>query len=189
MIPNVNLLPEYRSQSSLPYYLFIIGFIICIVLMLAIGGFFIHYKNQLSTAEEEYERLLSEKEMREQLLADLEAAQEETLAGAVRFAEQYLVPASPLIDEFESLLPNTSFLQDYRYDYGEVNITTLHDNKTDIATYTDRLVMSEFMSDVMLNNIEAVGLIDFEDDDLYHEATHLIEINRFRLMKEVANHE
>src|SRR5690625_1471160 len=189
MLPEINLLPKYQRHSSLSYILFLIGMIVSVILFVTLAIFYFNYNGKLNEAEKQFNRLEQEKEILEQQLASLEANQEETLEGAVRFAKQFVLPASPLIDEFVMQLPQDSYLTSYDYNYGSVQIQSQHANKSDVATYVNNLVTSEFMKDVKLNEVDANELIGANHDRYMYKAFQSIEIDRMRLIEEVDHHE
>lgn len=192
MLPEINLLPDYERHSSISYVLFIVGIIIGLILFITLAIFYFNFKGKLTSAEEEYAQLVQEKEILEQQIVTLEESHEETLEGAISFAEQFILPASPLVEELVLQLPNDSYLSSYEYSYGSVQITSQHENKGDVATYVDNLVTSELMKDVKLDRVETFGLIDMEDleqENNYYEAIHSIQIDRTHLVEEVQNDE
>ncbi|QGS69019.1 hypothetical protein CV093_13240 [Oceanobacillus sp. 143] len=96
-----------------------------------------------------------------------------TLEGAIAYAEQYVVPTSTLVDEFIVLLPESSYLSYFLYDYETVQVETQFEVLTDTANYVEALTNSAYMKNVVIDEVET---FDHETEDIDEEMDRRYEV-------------
>lgn len=184
MLPDINLLPKKERQSSFYFYLFIGLIIIC----LAFAGFtiFAHFqtKSQLKQVEEA-QSTLSEKETTLQAeKTNLMQPTENTLEQEIERTEKHVFSTSVLINHLLASLPAHSYLSEYRYTFGTVQLKADFETMQDISTYTEDLLASPFVTNVKVQEVQAERLRDdgetgratIEDINEYYEKTPRYEV-------------
>ncbi|RDW21568.1 PilN domain-containing protein [Oceanobacillus chungangensis] len=193
MKPEVNLLPKYERYNNVPFILFFIGLIICLLLGGSLIYFYVTTNAELTEAEANVSQLTEEKTLLEARVNALNTSDSSTLEGAITYAEQYVVPTSKLIEEFMVLLPENSYLSDLNYDFETVQIETQFETITDSADYVEALTNSAYMENVVINQVETfeheTGEADDEIKDQYniiprYHAYYSLEVNKSELVKE-----
>lgn len=182
MLVEINLLPPYKREQSLPFILWILCSVIGFILLILVAIFSFQLNEKLKAAESIEQQLIAEKEILEQEIITLESNQKDTLEEAVLFARQYVLPTTPLLEEFIFQLPEDSFLKAYDYYYDGVRIRVEHDNMPSVASFISNLVASDFFKDVKLNNVVANEVSELH---LTYDASYDVTINRYRFIQEV----
>ncbi|RDW16339.1 hypothetical protein CWR48_16985 [Oceanobacillus arenosus] len=154
MKPEVNLLPKYERYNNVPFILFIIGLVICLLLAGALIYFYVTTKGELNDAEANVSQLTDEKTLLEARVNALNTNDSATLASAIDYAEKFKVPTSKLVDEFMELLPDHSYLSYLLYDYETVQLETQFEVLTNTAYYVDALTNSPYMENVVVDKVE-----------------------------------
>lgn len=195
MKPQVNLLPKYEKYSNLAYIIFIILLVLLIVLSGVLTYFLIKERSTLEEKKAEISRLSDEKSI---LLAQISSAEETettSIVDAVDFAKSQAVPVSKLVDELVELLPENSYLVNYRYDYESVTIDTHFETMTDVAEYMELLTNSHYLLDAKVEYIDTQEVEETEDQEKTEEeseypilpryqTTYSMDVNQQELMKE-----
>lgn len=172
MLPDINLIPKYERENSLPYILFISGLIICLLLFIALIFFYFHTKTNLADAQEQLNELNDEKMILEEKLASLDSDNEtQSIKDVVTYLDKHIVPTSYLIDELLDQLPNNGYLSNFNYDYQSVEVETQLETMSDVASYVNNLNQSDFITDVQVNEMGTFELEeegkDADMDDFY----------------------
>jgi len=190
-LPDINLLPTYERRGEGAPIVFYLFFFITIASFILIGVFYFIYKNNLETAETEYDTLQAEEESLEAELASLDIAEGESHRSAVEFVENQIYETSELITRLDDLLPRDSYLNHYTYRTDETSISAHFDSLETVAAYTTELNEDELFLDVKLLNINNVRQSDDEEDSEteYYEGDYDIQVNRQLLKKESKNDE
>lgn len=156
---DINLLPKYERESSSLFYLFIALLLITLLSYVMISFYYFTTKSKLANAELEYAELNEKVELLQTQLNELET-EEGNLDRAVAFVENYNIPTSILIDELVELLPDHSYLKEYRYQTREVNLETHFELLDDTALYTTNLLTSNYIRDTKVDYIKTFTLKD-----------------------------
>ncbi|AXI09690.1 hypothetical protein CUC15_12485 [Oceanobacillus zhaokaii] len=173
MKPEVNLLPKYERYNNVPFILFIIGLVVCLLLSGTLICFYVTTNGELTKAEANVSQLTEEKTLLEARVNILNTNDSSTLEGAIAYAEQYVVPTSTLVDEFIVLLPESSYLSYFLYDYETVQVETQFEVLTDTANYVEALTNSAYMKNVVIDEVET---FDHETEDIDEEMDRRYEV-------------
>lgn len=164
-LPEINLLPEYRRDShllSIVYYIFIALILLSFV---ALGYFYFSTKSKFETLSQEATELTEKRDLLAAEKEELESDDGSAYEQAVRFAQNYAVPTSKLIDELNHLLPENSYLSDYSYRSSEVTILSHFETLDKVAQYTNLLNRSDYISDAKVNSINTFSLKKEETEE------------------------
>ena len=164
-LPEINLLPEYRRDShllSIVYYIFIALILLSFV---ALGYFYFSTKSKFETLSQEATELTEKRDLLAAEKEELESDDGSAYEQAVRFAQNYAVPTSKLIDELNHLLPDNSYLSDYSYRSSEVTILSHFETLDKVAQYTNLLNRSDYISDAKVNSINTFSLKEEETEE------------------------
>lgn len=164
-LPEINLLPEYRRDShllSIVYYIFIALILLSFV---ALGYFYFSTKSKFETLSQEATELTEKRDLLAAEKEELESDDGSAYEQAVRFAQNYAVPTSKLIDELNHLLPENSYLSDYSYRSSEVTILSHFETLDKVAQYTNLLNRSDYISDAKVNSINTFSLKEEETEE------------------------
>lgn len=164
-LPEINLLPEVRQESSLQAMLFLIFVALIVVSFIVMGYLYFSTNSKLSSAQSETSELSDERDTLLIRKASLEADEGSAYEQAVSFAEHYAIPTSYLITELNRLLPDDSYLQDYSYSNSEVKIVSHFETLDTLANYTTKLTNSEYITDTKVESINTFTLKEEEADD------------------------
>ena len=196
-LPEINLLPEYRRDShllSIVYYIFIALILLSFV---ALGYFYFSTKSKFETLSQEATELTEKRDLLAAEKEELESDDGSAYEQAVRFAQNYAVPTSKLIDELNHLLPENSYLSNYDYSSSGVNIQSHFETLDAVAQYTNLLTNSELISDTKVDSINTFTLKEEETKDVStqfntiprYESDFSLTINKRKLKEESTNNE
>lgn len=196
-LPEINLLPEYRRDShllSIVYYIFIALILLSFV---ALGYFYFSTKSKFETLSQEATELTEKRDLLAAEKEELESDDGSAYEQAVRFAQNYAVPTSKLIDELNHLLPENSYLSNYDYSSSGVNIQSHFETLDAVAQYTNLLTNSELISDTKVDSINTFTLKEEETEDVStqfntiprYESDFSLTINKRKLKEESTNNE
>ena len=196
-LPEINLLPEYRRDShllSIVYYIFIALILLSFV---ALGYFYFSTKSKFEKLSQEATELTEKRDLLAAEKEELESDDGSAYEQAVRFAQNYAVPTSKLIDELNHLLPENSYLSNYDYSSSGVNIQSHFETLDAVAQYTNLLTNSELISDTKVDSINTFTLKEEETEDVStqfntiprYESDFSLTINKRKLKEESTNNE
>lgn len=190
MLPEVNLLPKIERQRS---FFVIIFFILLLIWFTLIAFLALHYfttKNSLENAQTNVQQLTEIKTNLQERINDVESAHSKAFVDAVHYAEEVTFPTSALIDNLFILLPDHAYLSKYAYDEGKITIQTQFETMDVAAMYVSRLVGSDYIRDVKVDEIrtfslygEGVGGAPYTTIPRY-DVTHSLEANIKKLKGE-----
>ncbi len=165
MVPEINLLPNFEGKKSNPVLLFIISaaIILCLLLYLAIQYF--SFKSDIIFLASQETQLLAEKEILDEGLLNASTQNKGDLAASVAFVEGVSYAVSPLIDEIDTLLLQHTYLKDYEFSEYDVKIIADFETMTDISIFIERLVKSDYFTDVKIENVQNFDLDSTQPDD------------------------
>lgn len=195
-LPEINLLPEVRQESSAQAILFFIFVGLIIVSFIVMGYLYFSTNSKLSTAQSESSELSEERDTLEIQKASLESDEGSAYEQAVTFAEYYTIPTSFLITELNRLLPEDSYLSEYNYSSSEVKLVSHFETLDTIADYTTKLINSDYLTDSKVESIdtftlkeeEVEGTAQFEVVPRY-EGDFSLTIDKNKLKEESAENE
>jgi len=193
-VPDINLLPKYERESSLPYILFIILTVITVFAYGLITYYFFSTKSKLNKADDRYAELDKEVLSLQTEIDGLESAQA-SLKDAVTFVEQYDMPTSYVIKEVNDTLPDHSYLSFYSYRNQKVKVRSQFESLDDISLYTTRLNESDFFNDTKIDVITSFELGEVNEDpedfheQLRYEADFDLIVNRYYLKGDLSEYE
>lgn len=185
MLPEINLLPEKERQGSIMYYLFI-GLI---VLSILLTGYVIYAyfdtKKELTRTADRQTILQEEQTTLEDERNALITETVDTLDKVVGRVESHAYPTSIIINHLLLSLPAHSYLAEYNYKYGVIEVETHFETMNDISKYTETLLASPFVTNVEIEEIEAFGVGDkelvsgsqFDEVYNYYEVIPRYEVN------------
>ena len=190
MLPDINLLPKFERQRSLFVIIFLIAFLIWFIFTALLVFHYFHTKNTLERTQTEVEQLTELKTTLEQQVHSADAADASSLANAVEYAENVTYPTSALIDNLITLLPDYAYLSEYAYDEGSITIQSQFETMDVAAEYVARLVGSDYINDVKVDEIETFTIDEDEEDDTSYttvpryDVRHSLEANMNKLKGE-----
>lgn len=178
-IPKINLLPEYEKERKSVFYLFIALTVITFIAYGMTIYFYFSTKSSLKDLDVEYSQL----EDRVSLLRS-QVEQAETDSGsleqAVAVVEDNNILTSILINNLTQLLPDHSYLSNYRYQSREVKLVTQFETLDTVALYTTNLLNTPHIRDTKVDNISTFTLKEEEDNVSItprYEANFTLQIN------------
>ncbi|SEM51414.1 hypothetical protein SAMN04487786_1994 [Paenisporosarcina quisquiliarum] len=153
MVPEINLLPKMERQKSNSILIIAIGLILFITVILL---FFVQYFSikgdiETLTAEETYS--VAEREDLTQLVKDINMSGQGNLQTSVSFAESVSKPVSPLLIEVNALLEEHTYLREYEFTNQSINITIDVETMMSLSKFVDKLLVSEYFSDVKVESV------------------------------------
>src|SRR5699024_3118247 len=193
-VPDINLLPKYERESSLPYILFIILIVITVFAYGLITYYFFSTKSKLNKADDRYAELDKEVLSLQTEIDGLESA-EASLKDAVTFVEQYDMPTSYVIKEVNDTLPDHSYLSFYSYRNQKVKVRSQFESLDDMSLYTTRLNESDTFNDTKIDVITSFELGEVNEDpedfheQLRYEADFDLIVNRYYLKGDLSEYE
>ena len=148
MVPEINLLPKMERQKSNSILITAIGliFFITVILLFFVQYFSIKGDIETLTAEETYS--VAEREELTQLVRDINMSGQGNLQTSVSFAESVSKPVSPLLIEVNALLEEHTYLREYEFTNQSINITIDVETMMSLSKFVDKLLVSEYFSDV-----------------------------------------
>jgi len=160
MLPDIDLLPKKERQSTVYLYVFLSLILVCLLVIGYITFAYVQSKQQLEQATQ-METTLTEKEASLQgEKTKLEQPETDTLTSAIERTEAQAFPTSILMNHLLLLLPEDSYLREYKYQFGAVEVRSHFNTMRDISTYTERLLASPFVTNVKVDEVEAFRLKD-----------------------------
>lgn len=190
MIPEINLLPKYERQNIVLYRLFMIGLVVVLLTFIGLTYVYFQTKSNISKVEEQNEQLIEQQALLEAQLANAGSNKPESLEAVVSFAEEYLVPTSMLIEEFNNLLPRNAYITTYDYVFGTVGIESQFETKNDVSIYITSLLDSDYMNDVKVDRVETREFELAEDAMISRQiVNYSLDINLAKLKEEAKQHE
>lgn len=170
MLPDINLLPKYERQNSLGYILFMIGMIVCLLLLVGLIILYFYTRGTLEETNNHLTEAEQEQAILEERLASLEQDdQSEAFDTAVTYIEQQIVPTSYLINELIVILPDQSYLSSYDYTKELVTIEAQFETMSDTAAYVEALNKSEVITSVQVDQIDTFELESTETEEEQEE--------------------
>lgn len=195
-LPEINLLPEVRQESSAQAILFFIFVGLVIVSFIVMGYLYFSTNSKLSSAQSESTELSDERDTLQIQIASLESDEGSAYEQAVTFAEYYAIPTSFLITELNRLLPDESYLTDYTYSSSEVNLVSHFETLDTVADYTTKLINSDYLIDSTVESIETFSLKEEELEGASqfevvprYESEFLLTIDKEKMKEEFAENE
>ena len=197
MVPEINLLPKIERQQSNSILVLVISGILLLTILLLFGIQYMSLKKEVTTLTEKETYVSAEKADLTEQLNQLNTADQGTLAESVAFAESVSYPVSPLLIEVDSLLEENTYLRRYDFMEQSVNVIVDFETMTAISIYVEKLLQSDYFSDVKIEEIsnfepfsdaEDSLIIDFDVIPRYSATIHLM-IDEAYLRSEVTNHE
>lgn len=178
-ISNINLLPEIEKERKSVFYLFIALIGITILAYGLTTYYYFSTKSNLEKANFEYSELDDKADL---LRTQVEQAEADSgsLEQAVAVAEDNNIPTSILINNLTQLLPDHSYLSNYRYQSREVKLVAQFETLDTVALYTTNLLNSPHIRDTKVDNIKTFSLKEEEDNALItprYEANFTLQIN------------
>ncbi|MFD2046321.1 PilN domain-containing protein [Ornithinibacillus salinisoli] len=195
MLPEVNLLPKIERQSSALYILFISGLLIFLILLAAITFLYFHVNNNLEDTNQNIENLNQERQLLEARLSS--TGTDETIdlfENVLAYAQHHVTPTSNFINELMVLLPENSYLSNYNYSVESVEFEVQFETMDDIADYVTKLTESDYVTDVKVNQLNAIEVPvkqdkeDGEDNEIttsFYTVSYSIIVNDKYLKEEV----
>lgn len=159
MVPEINLLPKMERQKSNSILLIAIGLILFATILLL---FFIQYmslKKEVNELKAEETYVSAEKADLTEQVNLMNSSNQGTLAEAVLFAESVSYPVSPLLIEVDSLLEGNTYLRQFVFMEKSLDVTLDFETMTDISDYVEKLLQSDYFTDVKIEQIS-----NFETD-------------------------
>lgn len=173
MLPDINLLPKYERQNSLPYILFLSGVIVSLLMFALLIFFYFNTKGSLEDSHQNLSKLNQEKSLLEEQLASLNTGtQGGSVEDVVTYIDQHMIPSSFLVGELLDILPDKGYLSDFNYNYQSVDIVTQFETMSDAAAYVVALNQSEYVKNIQVGQMNTMEL-DGQDreeeneDDIY----------------------
>ena len=159
MIPDINLLPQRDRQSEKTTVL-IVGLLIIWALILSFLIF--NYFQTKAEVNELNNKVASLSENKAELESKVSGRGTSngvlSLANAVSFTENLILPTSLVIDELFLQLPAYSYISEYAYNHGEVTVQSQFETLDKVAEYVTNLENTTMFSDVKVETIEAFQL-------------------------------
>lgn len=153
MVPDINLLPQLEKRADAPklFYsllILVVGIIITYLIFLYFTA-----KSDLSILLTEEESLTTQVDQLQQELDVKQSVNQGSLEESLHFVQNVSYPVTPLMEETQKLLPAYSYLRNYEFGPGLINITVDFESMPDISKYVERLLASQYFTDAKINSI------------------------------------
>lgn len=166
-LPEINLLPfKERRRSSMLYKIFLITLILIVLLSAVMIFFYFKTKSDLAKAEEQTAQLETEKLTLETSLNNIKNSQKDPFVTAARFADERRLPAATLLNGLITALPENSYLSEFEYDLGEVQVVNEFETMKKASLYIEALEKIDYIRKARVENVESFTL---KEEDLTDE--------------------
>ena len=168
-MPDINLLPfKERRRSSLLYRIFLITLILIVLLSGLMIFLYFKTKSDLNTATEQATQLETERLALQPGINKVKDDNKNPFITAVNFADDRRLPASTMLNGLIAALPENSYLAEFNYNLGEVEITSEFETMKKASDYMAALEKIDYIKTARVENVESFTLKneDAEDDDL-----------------------
>ncbi len=161
-LPEINLLPQYKRQSPVTLFLYLV---ICLV-VLALLGYLVFNYFETKSENELLESQIEQKKLELETLTSLgqtdssEGASRVTLEEAVEIAEYFSLPTSEVIDDILERLPHHGYLSEYNLSEGIIEIKNEFETLNFVSAYVDSLLQSDYLADVRTGKVEEFDVAD-----------------------------
>ncbi len=154
MVPEINLLPNLEKQKSAPILLYIVIIVlVSIVLAFMIIQYF-QARGEVATLNAQEIELTSQQEQLQIELDGIRNMNAGSLEQSVQFVHHVSYPVTPLIDETQALLPEQTYLRNYKFGETTIDITADFETMSAISNYLDKLNVSPYFTDIQVGTIE-----------------------------------
>ena len=168
MVPEINLLPQIERRKSSKLLLIISVILISLLLLFLCFQFFTLNKEIKNLTSEEIQ-LVEERNLLSAEVSTLESGDQGSHSSSVAFVESVSYPVSPLIDEIYSLVEVNSYLRTYLFDETGILLTADFETMNDISTFIERLLNSNYFSDVKVETLSSFAPVGDQDTEVENE--------------------
>ena len=168
MVPEINLLPQIERRKSSKLLLIISVILISLLLLFLCFQFFTLNKEIKNLKSEEIQ-LVEERNLLSAEVSTLESGDQGSHSSSVAFVESVSYPVSPLIDEIYSLVEVNSYLRSYLFDETGILLTADFETMNDISTFIERLLNSNYFSDVKVETLSSFEPVGDQDTEVENE--------------------
>lgn len=153
MVPDINLLPQLEKRASTPKLFY--GVLIVIVAIILAYFLFLLFTatSDLKRLHVEEQSLTTQHNQLQQELNQQQLVNKGNFEQSVQFVQSISYPVTPLIDETRNLLPSRAYLRSYEFGESTINILVDFESMTDISTYVERLLVSNYFKDTQISTI------------------------------------
>lgn len=190
MLSEINLLPEKEKRD-------ITNIVIILILILLFFGVlqflltsYEKARNEVAKLEQNLLEVEIEKTKLQQQIEEEMKNDYDDLLETIEMLETFFVPASSILKQLVSLLPERGFFSSYQYTYGtSITFHAYFDVIDEVASYTYELNNVDFIKSVTVESIKAVEILENDIDfQLYgylprYEASFRLELDRERLFE------
>jgi len=168
VVPEINLLPQIERRKSSKLLLIISVILISLLLLFLCFQFFTLNKEIKNLKSEEIQ-LVEERNLLSAEVSTLESGDQGSHSSSVAFVESVSYPVSPLIDEIYSLVEVNSYLRSYLFDETGILLTADFETMNDISTFIERLLNSNYFSDVKVETLSSFEPVGDQDTEVENE--------------------
>jgi len=168
-MPDINLLPyKERRRSSLLYQIFLISLILIVLLSGIMIFLYFKTKSDLNEATEQAAQLETQRLALQAGINKVKNDNQNPFIKAVDFADGRRLPASTLLNGLIAALPENSYLAEFDYNLGEVEITTEFETMKKASDYIAALEKIDYIKTARVENVESFTLKneDTDEDDI-----------------------
>lgn len=181
MATEINLLPKSDGRKSNPMLLTLILGLLLILFLAIIIMQYISAKSEIVVLTAMEQQVLSTRDDRNEELANLQGESTDSFSASVAFVESVSYPVTPLIGELESYLVGNAYLTSYSFSESSLTIAADFETLSDVATYVENVMRSEYFTDIKVSNISKFNLEDSSteenvDEDFMVIPRHSVEL-------------
>ncbi|MGN4126038.1 PilN domain-containing protein [Lysinibacillus sphaericus] len=169
MVPDINLLPQLEKKTSSPKLLYSIVIVAVGIILAYFLFIFFTAKSDLKAFTTEEKVLTTQNNQLQQELDMRQSVNQGSLEQSVQYVQSVSYPVTPLIDETRKLLPAHSYLRSYAFGADSINIIVDFESMTDISTYVERLLGSNYFKDTQIGSISNFNILFGEQKELTPE--------------------
>jgi len=158
-LPNINLLPYGSARKSTILYKMFLATLVLVVLLSGLMIFLYFYtKDGLDAVTEQATALETERNTLETSLLKKQAANSDPFVQSAKFADAKRLPASILLAGLLAALPDNSYLSEFNYNLGTVEIKTEFETIQKASVYIAALEKMLFIKDPKVDHVESFSL-------------------------------
>lgn len=178
MVPDINLLPQLEKRTATPKLFYSV--LIVLVGMILAYFLFLYFTatSDIKRLQLEEQALTTQRDQLQQTLKEQQLVNKGSLQQSVQFVQSIAYPVTPLIDETRHLLPTQAYLRSYVFGQDTINIVVDFESMPDIATYVERLLVSNYFKDTQISSITNFDLQVGEQKEQLPEQKY-IEVPRY----------
>lgn len=167
-MPDINLLPyKERRRSSMLYRVFLISLILIVILSALMIFFYFKTKNDVEATNAQKAELESERLALQASVNKVRDEQRDPFVSAARFVDERRLPASTLLNGLIGALPEHSYLSEFDYDLGKVEVVNEFETMKKASDYMASLEKLDYIKKARVENVESFNLKneDTKDED------------------------